>query len=436
MAGIVTWRNVDTPNFGASNALMRDAQEQITGSMEKLGQVAKDYGQDLEQRNTADMVAELRKYGTSKELNAAVANGEFSVGVLNKRGVNVDQFQQKLDARLLKMTEQEDHDTDRIALAQQRDDAHAVAESGLLTDQESRLTQQKNREVSDSDIARNHASVAASAASAAADRLRQRVGELQLQDAQMTFEGKVNAKADAEALNAQQAENTTTPIDSNFVTQQEEATRKIYDTKFHNSGIKAKAQQELLGTYGTAFDQTPDVVAQQKNLNRREKDLAGFQDPAKHFVFSDGSKTPEQAVYEYAKNVSLDPNSSMLPWQGGNLDEIVDTVAKLTKAEAPTYDKNGKLTSGRIDSKITHDLVLRAMQKVGTQQGEMNPVDFERALVDVQKQYEAAQLASQIHADNVLKLNEEKATLAKSRSKYQADAYNNWLKTTLKSSIK
>ena len=200
--------------------------------------------------------------------------------------------------------------------------------------------------------------------------------------------------------------------------------------------IKAKAQQELLGTYGTAFDQTPAVVEAQKKLNRREKDLAGFQDPAKHFVFSDGSKTPEQAVYEYAKNVSLDPNSSMLPWQGGNLDEIVDTVAKLTKAEAPTYDKNGKLTGGRIDSKITHDLVLRAMQKVGTQRGEMNPVDFERALVDVQKQYEAAQLASQIHADNVLKLNEEKATLAKTRSKYQADAYNNWLKTTLKSSIK
>lgn len=54
----------------------------------------------------------------------------------------------------------------------------------------------------------------------------------------------------------------------------------------------------------------------------------------------------------------------------------------------------------------------------------------------MQKQFEAAQLASQIHADNVLKLNEEKATLAKTRSKYQADAYNNWLKKTLKSSIK
>ena len=415
---------------------MRDAQEQITGSMEKLGQVAKDYGQDLEQRNTAEMVAELRKYSTSKELNAAVANGEFSVGVLNKRGVNVDQFQQKLDARLLKMTEQEDHDTDRIALAQQRDDAHKVAESGLLTDQESRLTQQKNREVSDSDIARNHAAVAASAASAAADRLRQRVGELQLQDAQMTFDGKVNAKADADALNAKQAENTTTPIDSNFVTQQEEVTRKIYDTKFHNSGIKAKAQQELLGTYGTAFDQTPAIVEKQKELNRKEKELSGFQDPAKHFVFSDGSKTPEQAVYEYAKNVNLDPNSTMMPWQDGNMDKIVDTVAKLTKDEAPKYDKNGKLVSGRIDSKITYDLVLRAMQKVGTQQGNMNPVDFERALVDVQEQYAAAQLASQIHADNVLKLNEEKTTLAKARSKYQADAYNNWLKTTLKSSIK
>ena len=436
MAGIVTWRNVETPNFSASNALMRDAQEQITGSMEKLGQVAKDYGQDLEQRNTADMVAELRKYSTSKELNAAVANGEFSVGVLNKRGVNVDQFQQKLDARLLKMTEQEDHDTDRIALAQQRDDAHKVAESGLLTDQESRLTQQKNREVSDSDIARNHAAVAASAASAAADRLRQRVGELQLKDAQMTYEGKVNAKADAEALNAQQAENTTTPIDSNFVTQQEEATRKIYNTKFHNSGIKAKAQQELLSTYGTAFDQTPDVIEEQKALNRREKDLAGYQDPVKSFVFSKDSKTPEQAVYEYAKNVSLDPNSTMIPWMDGNLDKIVDTVAKLTKAETPVYDKSGNLVSGRVNSKITYDLVLRAMQKVGTQQGEMNPTDFERALVDVQKQYEAAQLASQIHADNVLKLNEEKATLAKTRSKYQADAYNNWLKTTLKSSIK
>lgn len=382
MAGIVTWRNVDTPNFAASNMLMRDAQNQIVGSIEKLGEVAKNYGQDLEQKNTADMVAELRKFTSSKDLNSAIANGQFSVGVLHEKGVNVDQFLQKMDARLLKLTEQEDHDEDRIALAQQRDDAHKLTNMNLQKGEQDILNAQKDRELADSNIALNATRQLTERAQAAAANARIRNENAQSDLLKAEMELKQNALADQEKANKVLAANTSANavVTGDAVTNAVATLNGLRDANLHNARPVAEAQQVVMSELGKVYDNSKEGITSASEIATLQKKINSYPAQSKPFNWSTPEGSPESAVLAYAKNVGLDGNTTMAPWSDGNQDDIVNIVAQRVKAEQIRAKKNGEYLSGTYQPTITRDVVAKALLKVGTTQGNMNEKQFNQAL--------------------------------------------------------
>ena len=94
----ITWRNINAPNFGSSNALFDAGADRISQGIEQLSSLAADYGQQLQtqenqvkQKNTDDAILAIGELGTMADYDAAIQSGEYSVEALkSKYGNTID----------------------------------------------------------------------------------------------------------------------------------------------------------------------------------------------------------------------------------------------------------------------------------------------------------------------------------------------------------
>lgn len=85
---VLTWRNVDVPNFGSSIANVADAGNNISNSFNNLGAAFDRMGQRLQDQDTGAAELALQGYGSNGDLQAAIRNG--LVGQLSNQYGSVD----------------------------------------------------------------------------------------------------------------------------------------------------------------------------------------------------------------------------------------------------------------------------------------------------------------------------------------------------------
>jgi len=85
MSNPITWRNVNAPNFGASNTLAMNATQQLGNAFDSMGDRLIGQGEYNEEKNTDAFAAKLGQYSNYDDLQGAKAN--LFAGV---EGTNID----------------------------------------------------------------------------------------------------------------------------------------------------------------------------------------------------------------------------------------------------------------------------------------------------------------------------------------------------------
>ncbi|MGL4616526.1 MAG: hypothetical protein ACRCVV_22065 [Shewanella sp.] len=96
----ITWRNVDAPNFAASNALGVAAGKQITQGIDALSGLATNQANEIQDTNTQTVLDRVYAMHSVDEVDNALKSGEFSADSLMKEfgkgGVNLGKVQEAL----------------------------------------------------------------------------------------------------------------------------------------------------------------------------------------------------------------------------------------------------------------------------------------------------------------------------------------------------